>query len=304
MTGSINGLIKPMVGIVGLDLCDIQNLKQQHWEWVTTPRAERPVGLLFGVLDDAPIIFLPRHNRSHTLAPNDINQRANIDALKRTGVTEIISFTTAGSLQEDLSPGQLIIVDQYIDHSSTHANSFFGPGCVAHVSMANPVCSRLGDRVERAARDLGLPITRGGTYLAIDGPQFSTLAESNLYRSWGCAVIGMTEMPEAKLAREAELCYATVALVTDYDCWHGDHKDVTSERVTNVLHKNIDKIRTLVEAVAPTLSVARGACASGCDRTLDRALVTIPDARDPALMAKLDVVTGRVLRKNARHDRQ
>ena len=215
--------------------------------------------------------------------------------MKRAGCTDILSLSAVGSLREDLPPGHFVIVDQFIDRSFARKKSFFESGCVAHVSMAHPVCPRLGDALEASARKLGLPVTRGGTYLVMEGPQFSTKAESELYRQWGCSVIGMTNMPEAKLAREAELCYATVAMVTDFDCWHPDHDHVTVEQVVKVLFSNADKARALVADVVPVLGRPRGPCPAGCDRALDHALITAPEKRDPALLAKLDVVAGRVL---------
>jgi 5'-methylthioadenosine phosphorylase len=238
---------------------------------------------------------LPRHGRGHRAPPSALNYRANIDALKRAGCTDVLSLSAVGSLNGALPPGHFVIVDQFIDRTFARPKSFFETGCVAHVSMAHPVCARLGDALEAAARDLALPATRGGTYLVMEGPQFSTKAESELYRSWSCDVIGMTNMPEAKLAREAELCYATVAMVTDFDCWHPEHDHVTVDAVVRVLLANADKARALVKAVVPGLGVPRGPCPQGCDRALDNAIVTAPDRRDPALLAKLDAVAGRVL---------
>ena len=240
-------------------------------------------------------MFLPRHGRGHPTPPSRLNYRANIDALKRSGVTEILSLSAVGSLKAELPPGHFVIVDQFIDRTFAREKSFFEAGCVAHVSMADPVCPRLGDALEAAANQVGLPVTRGGTYLVMEGPQFSTRAESNLYRSWGCSVIGMTNMPEAKLAREAELCYATVAMVTDYDCWHEDHDHVTVDQVVKVLLGNADKAKALVKAVIPALGAARGPCPAGCDRALDNAIITAPDRRDPALLRRLDAVAGRLL---------
>ena len=210
-------------------------------------------------------------------------------------MTDVLSLSAVGSLKEDLPPGHFVIVDQFIDRSFAREKSFFGEGIVAHVSMAHPVCPRLGDALEAAAAALALPVTRGGTYLVMEGPQFSTKAESELYRSWGCSVIGMTNMPEAKLAREAELCYATVAMVTDFDCWHPDHDHVTVEAVVRVLLSNADKARDLVRTVVPNVGRERGLCPCGCDRALDNAVITAPDRRDPTLVAKLDAVAGRVL---------
>jgi 5'-methylthioadenosine phosphorylase len=250
---------------------------------------------LFGRLDGVRCVFLPRHGRGHKLSPTHLNYRANIDALKRSGVTDVLSLSAVGSLKAELSPGHFVIVDQFIDRSFAREKSFFGEGIVAHVSMAHPVCGRLGDALERAARSNDIPVTRGGTYLVMEGPQFSTKAESELYRSWGCSVIGMTNMPEAKLAREAELCYATVAMVTDFDCWHPDHDHVTVEAVVKVLLENADRARGLVSTVVPEIGATRPLCPCGCDRALDNAIITASHMRDPALAARLDAVAGRVL---------
>jgi 5'-methylthioadenosine phosphorylase len=288
--------IEPVIGIIGgSGLYDIAGLKHTAWKRIDTPWGAPSDDLLHGELDGVRCVFLPRHGRGHRLSPTHLNYRANIDAMKRAGVTEIISMSAVGSLREDLPPGHFVIVDQFIDRSFAREKSFFGDGCVAHVSMAHPVCPRLGDALEGAARGLELPVTRGGTYLVMEGPQFSTKAESELYRAWGCSVIGMTNMPEAKLAREAELCYATVAMVTDYDCWHPDHDDVTVDAVVRVLLQNADKARDLVRAVVPALGAPRDPCPAGCDRALDYAIITASEKRDPALMAKLDAVAGRVL---------
>lgn len=288
---------QPVIGIIGgSGLYDIGGLEDKEWRRVETPWGPPSDELLFGTLGGVRCVFLPRHGRGHPLPPSALNYRANIDALKRSGVTDVLSLSAVGSLREELPPGHFVVVDQFIDRSFAREKSFFGPGCVAHVSVAHPVCPRLGDAVEGAARGLGLPVTRGGTYLVMEGPQFSTKAESELYRGWGCSVIGMTNMPEAKLAREAELCYATVAMVTDYDCWHPDHDAVTVDAVVRVLLENAGKARELVRAVLPALGAPRGPCPAGCDRALDHALITAPDKRDPALLAKLDAVAGRVLR--------
>ena len=289
-------IIEPVIGIIGgSGLYDIEGLEEKTWRHVPTPWGDPSDELLFGRLAGVRCVFLPRHGRGHRISPSELNYRANIDALKRAGCTDVISLSAVGSLKEGLPPGHFVIVDQFIDRSFARVKSFFGTGCVAHVSVAHPVCPRLGDALEGAMRGLGLPATRGGTYLVMEGPQFSTLAESNLYRSWGCSVIGMTNMPEAKLAREAELCYATVAMVTDYDCWHPGHDHVTVETVVKVLLANADKARALVQAVVPVIGASRGLCPAGCDRALDFALITAPDRRDPALLAKLDAVAGRVL---------
>jgi 5'-methylthioadenosine phosphorylase len=288
--------ITPVIGIIGgSGLYNIEGLTETRWEKVETPWGAPSDELLIGQLNGIKTVFLPRHGRGHKISPSGLNYRANIDALKRVGVTDIISLSAVGSLKEELPPGHFVIVDQFIDRSFAREKSFFGAGCVAHVSMAHPTCPRLGDALEVSARELGLPVTRGGTYLVMEGPQFSTLAESNLYRSWGCDVIGMTNMPEAKLAREAEICYASVAMVTDYDCWHEDHDAVTVDAVIKVLLGNADKARNLVKAVVPKIGGTRGPCPAGCDRALEYALITAPEARDPAMLAKLQAVAGRVL---------
>ncbi len=288
--------VDPVIGIIGgSGLYDIAGLEGQEWRRVETPWGAPSDALLFGRLDGVRCVFLPRHGRGHALSPTSLNYRANIDALKRSGVTDALSLSAVGSLREELPPGHFVIVDQFIDRSFAREKSFFGTGCVAHVSVADPVCPRLGDALHAAATGLGLPVTRGGTYLVMEGPQFSTRAESNLYRSWGCSVIGMTNMPEAKLAREAEINYATVAMVTDYDCWREGHDAVTVDQVIRVLLQNADKARALVRAVLPLIGAQRGPCPGGCDRALDHALITAPDRRDPALLAKLDAVAGRVL---------
>ena len=288
--------ITPIIGIIGgSGLYHIEGLANTHWQRVETPWGQPSDEFLTGELDGAKVVFLPRHGRGHKISPTYLNYRANIAALKTLGVTDMLSLAAVGSLKEELPPGHFVIVDQFIDRSFAREKSFFTQGCVAHVSMANPVCPRLGDALHESAIDLGLPVTRGGTYLVMEGPQFSTLAESNLYRSWGCSVIGMTNMPEAKLAREAEICYATVAMVTDYDCWHEDHDAVTVDQVVKVLFGNADKARNLVKAVLPKISPPRGPCPAGCDRALEYALITAPDARDPAEIEKLKVIAGRIL---------
>ena len=282
-----------VVGIIGgSGLYDIEGLTGRHWRRIETPWGEPSDEVLCGTLEGVDCVFLPRHGRGHRLSPTHLNYRANIDALKRAGVTHVISLSAVGSLQAHLPPGRFVIVDQFIDRSFAREKSFFGDGCVAHVSMAHPVCPLIGDVLEQAARELDLPVTRGGTYLVMEGPQFSTKAESELYRSWGCSVIGMTNMPEAKLAREAELHYATVAMVTDYDCWHETHAHVTVDAVVAVMHANADNARALVRRAVPLLGRA-AVCPEGCEHALDHALITAPDARDPALMAKLDAVLAR-----------
>jgi 5'-methylthioadenosine phosphorylase len=227
--------------------------------------------------------------------PSELNYRANIDALKRAGCTEIISVSAVGSLKEELAPGTFVIVDQFIDRTFARKKSFFETGLAAHVSMADPVCPRLGDALEAAARSIELDVVRGGTYLVMEGPQFSTRAESELYRSWGCSVIGMTNMPEAKLAREAEMCYATVAMVTDYDCWHPHHDNVTVDSVIAVLLENAEHARAMIRTAAPRLHDRAAPCPAGCHTALDNAIITAPGARDPEIAAKLDAIAGRVL---------
>ncbi|WP_026440025.1 S-methyl-5'-thioadenosine phosphorylase [Acidocella facilis] len=286
-----------VIGIIGgSGLYNIDGLTDTSWVKVETPWGDPSDELLVGSFHGQKVVFLPRHGRGHKTTPTALNYRANIHALKSLGVTDILSLSAVGSLKEELPPGHFVIVDQFIDRSFAREKSFFGPGCVAHVSMAHPVCGRLGDALEASLKALDLPHTRGGTYLVMEGPQFSTLAESNLYRSWGCAVIGMTNMPEAKLAREAEIDYATVAMVTDYDCWHEDHDAVTVDQVVKVLLGNADKARALVKDVLPRLAVPRTACAHGCDTALTYALITAPEARDPEALKRLEVVAGRVLK--------
>ncbi len=293
----MNAQVEPIIGIIGgSGLYDIEGLEEKQWRQVPTPWGLPSDALLFGRLAGVRCVFLPRHGRGHPKSPTHVNYRANIDALKRSGVTDILSLSAVGSLREDFLPGHFVIIDQFIDRSFAREKSFFGDGIVAHVSMAHPVCPRLGDALEDAARTLGLPVSRGGTYLVMEGPQFSTKAESELYRAWGCSVIGMTNMPEAKLAREAEIDYATVAMVTDFDCWHPDHDHVTVEAVVKVLLRNADKARALVRAVVPAIGAPRGLCPAGCDRALDNAIITAPAMRDPLLAMKLDAVAGRAIR--------
>jgi len=281
-----------VIGIIGgSGLYDIEGLTERAWTRIESPWGEPSDAVLTGVLDGVRCVFLPRHGRGHRLSPSHLNYRANIDVLKRAGVTHILSLSAVGSLKESLPPGHFVIVDQFIDRSFAREKSFFGDGCVAHVSMAHPVCPLLGDVLEASARALGLNIHRGGTYLVMEGPQFSTKAESELYRSWGCSVIGMTNMPEAKLAREAEMHYATVAMVTDYDCWHEGHDAVTVDAVVRVMHDNAANARALVRHAVPRIA---GNCAIGCDHALDHALITAPEARSPTLMAKLDAITARL----------
>jgi len=282
-----------VVGVIGgSGLYDIEGLKNRIWRRVESPWGVPSDEILTGELEGVACVFLPRHGRGHRLSPTHLNYQANIDVLKRAGVTHVLSMSAVGSLKPELPPGHFVIVDQFIDRSFAREKSFFGDGCVAHVSMAHPVCPMLGDVLESSARALDVPVTRGGTYLVMEGPQFSTKAESDLYRSWGCSVIGMTNMPEAKLAREAELHYATVAMVTDYDCWHEDHAHVTVDAVVRVMNENAERARALIRHAVPRIE---GNCALQCDHALDNALITPPASRDAALMAKLDAIAARVI---------
>jgi 5'-methylthioadenosine phosphorylase len=290
------GLMQRKIGIIGgSGVYDIAGLENKRWEQVESPFGEPSDALLCGELNGIQLAFLPRHGRGHKIPPSEINFRANVDILKRSGVTDIISVSAVGSLREDLSPGTFVIVDQFIDRTFAREKSFFASGMVAHVSMAHPVCQRLGNHLEVAANEAGIKAVRGGTYLVMEGPQFSTLAESKLYRQWGCDVIGMTNMPEAKLAREAELCYATVAMVTDYDCWHPDHDHVTVEQIIKVLTQNADSARSLVKQVAAKVWDDTHADECHCRSALQYALITAPEARDAAVKMKLQAIAGRVL---------
>jgi 5'-methylthioadenosine phosphorylase len=285
-----------MIG--GSGVYNIEGLANTRWVRVNSPFGAPSDDLLLGELDGQPLVFLPRHGRGHQLPPSAINYRANIDALKRAGATQIIAVSAVGSLQANLAPGTFVIVDQFIDRSFAREQSFFGTGLVAHVSMADPVCARLGDAIEAAARSARIRCVRGGTYLVMEGPQFSTRAESELYRAWGCDVIGMTNMPEARLAREAELCYAAVAMVTDYDCWHPDHDAVTVDMVVKTVQANAGNARALLKTTVPmTLQAHASPCPRGCQTALEYALITPPEARDPRIIDMLDAVAGRVLHR-------
>lgn len=290
MTATVLGIIG------GSGVYDIPELENARWVEVKSPWGEPSDALLFGRFSGVDLVFLPRHGRGHIHSPTSINYRANIDALKRAGATDIISVSACGSFRENLAPGTFVIVDQFIDRTHAREKSFFGPGFVAHVSMAHPVCPKLGDALEIACREENIPHARGGTYLSMEGPQFSTLAESNLYRTWGCSVIGMTAMPEAKLAREAEIPYGLVAMVTDYDCWHPEHDHVTVDQVVRVLNENAETARRLVRRVAPKLGPKRKLSPLGIENVLDTAVITAPEKRDPMLFKKLDAVAGRVLK--------
>lgn len=286
----------PVLGVIGgSGVYDIDGLENKRWVKVETPFGDPSDELLTGELNGQKLVFLPRHGRGHRIPPSELNFRANIYALKALGVTEILSVSAVGSLKEHLPPGNFVVIDQLIDRTFAREKTFFGTGLVAHVALGHPVCGRLGDLIEEALVELRIPHQRRGTYMVMEGPQFSTKAESELYRSWGCDVIGMTNMPEAKLAREAEMCYATVAMVTDFDCWHPDHDHVTVDAVIKVVVANADKARSLVKTLAPKLTVREGLCEQGCHTALDNALMTAPDKRDPDLVRKLDVILARVL---------
>jgi 5'-methylthioadenosine phosphorylase len=290
-------MTRTKIGIIGgSGLYEIEGLERAEWITVDSPWGTPSDALLSGTLAGVEMVFLPRHGRGHVHSPTTVPYRANIDALKRLGVTDVFSVSACGSFREEMAPGDFVIVDQFIDRTVAREKSFFGTGCTAHVALAHPTCARLSDAAEAAARSADITTHRGGTYLAMEGPQFSTLAESKLYREvWGCDVIGMTNMPEAKLAREAELCYASVAMVTDYDSWHPDHGEVDVSEVVKTLLGNADKARNMVTALPGLLGPERTPCPHGCDRALDNAIMTAPEKRDPALLAKLDAVASRVL---------
>lgn len=285
------------LGVIGgSGLYAVDGLENAEWRSVETPWGAPSDAFFCGVLDGLEVVFLPRHGRGHVHSPSDVPYRANIDALKRLGVTDVISVSACGSFREEMAPGDFVVVDQFIDRTVARDKSFFGSGCVAHVSVAHPVCGGLGATCATAARLAGVTVHEGGTYLAMEGPQFSTQAESFMYRDqWGCAVIGMTNMPEAKLAREAELCYASVAMVTDYDCWHPDHDAVEVSDIVRVLHGNADAARAMITELPALLGTSHPPCPQGCDVALEYALITAPEARDPETLKKLDAVAGRVL---------
>ncbi|MFT4717440.1 MAG: 5'-methylthioadenosine phosphorylase [Paracoccaceae bacterium] len=285
------------IGVIGgSGIYEIDGLKDASWRDVDTPWGAPSDQMLFGELDGVEMVFLPRHGRGHVHSPTSVPYRANIDAMKRTGVTDIISVSACGSFRDQMAPGDFVIVDQFIDRTFGRDKSFFGPSCVAHVSVAHPTCPRLGQACFEAARAEGINVHSGGTYLAMEGPQFSTLAESRMYREqWGADVIGMTNMPEAKLAREAEICYATVAMVTDYDSWHPDHGEVDVTKIIETLMGNSAKAKGMVARLPALLGANRAQCPHGCDRALEYAILTAPEARDPAVLAKLDAVAGRML---------
>ncbi len=289
-------MTKTVLGFIGgSGLYDVPGLENAEWRRVESPWGEPSDEILFAELGGMPIRFLPRHGRGHRISPTEINYRANIDCMKRAGVTDLFSLSACGSLKEEYPPGHFVIPDQFIDRTFAREKSFFGTGLVAHVSLADPISPGLADAANEAAKACDIPVSRGGTYIVMEGPQFSTRAESHLYRSWGCDIIGMTNMPEAKLAREAEICYASVAMVTDYDCWHEDHDEVDVSSVIAVMKGNTVKAQQLVKALAERFPKEHPACPIGSDKALEVALITRPDARDPELIAKLDAVAGRVL---------
>jgi 5'-methylthioadenosine phosphorylase len=290
MTNAVLGIIG------GSGIYDLPGLENVRDEAIESPWGEPSALVRRGVIAGLPIVFLPRHGKGHVLSPSDINYRANIDVLKRAGVTDLIALSACGSFREDLPPGSFVLVDQFVDRTYKRETSFFGKGCVAHVSMAHPVSPRLPVHLAAAAEAEGIAVARGGVYVCMEGPQFSTLAESLTYKASGYSVIGMTNMPEAKLAREAEICYASVAMVTDFDCWHPDHDAVTVQDIIRVLNANAEKARGLVARLARDFPREHEPCPIGSDRALDTALITAREARDPELLRKLDAVAGRVLR--------
>ena len=290
-------MTRTKIGIIGgSGIYDIDGLKDACWTGIKTPWGVPSDDILTGTLNGLEMAFLPRHGRGHVHSPTTVPYRANIDALKRLGVTDVISISACGSFREEMAPGDFVIVDQFVDRTFARDKSFFGTGCVAHVSVAHPTCPRLSAACATAAQKAGARVHKGGTYLAMEGPQFSTLAESRIYREqWGCDVIGMTNMPEAKLAREAELCYASVAMVTDYDSWHPDHGEVDVSQIIATLMGNAAKGRDMIHHLPALLGQDRSVCAHGCDQALDHAILTAPEMRDPDVMARLDAVAGRVL---------
>ena len=291
-------MTKSVLGIIGgSGIYDLPGLENVREEGIASPWGVPSGALRIGEIAGLPVVFLSRHEHGHRLSPSDINYRANIDVLKRAGVTDLVSLSACGSFKEELPPGTFVLIDQFVDRTHKRESSFFGKGCVAHVSMAHPVSPRLRIHLAEAAMAEGIAVVRDGTYVCIEGPQFSTLAESLTYKQLGYSVIGMTNMPEAKLAREAEICYATVAMVTDFDCWHPDHDAVTVADIIKVLTANTDKAKRLVARLARDFPREHEACPIGSDRALDSSLITAPEARDPELVKKLDAVAGRVLRR-------
>ncbi|UWQ18839.1 S-methyl-5'-thioadenosine phosphorylase [Jannaschia sp. M317] len=285
--------MNPVIGIIGgSGLYQVDGLEDAVWTAFDTPWGAPSDDLLIGTLGGTRMVFLPRHGRGHVQTPSTVNYRANVAAMKAAGVTHLVSVSATGSFREDMAPGHFVIVDQFIDRTFAREKTFFGPGLVAHVSVADPVCPRLSAACAEAARQGGATVHEGGTYLAMEGPQFSTKAESHLYRQWGCDVIGMTNMPEAKLAREAELHYASVAMVTDFDSWHPDHGNVQITDILETLHGNVGRAAAMVAALPGLVGAS---CGAGCATALDHAIMTAPDARDPDMITRLSTIAGRVL---------
>ena len=294
-------MTKSVLGIIGgSGIYDLPGLAKVRSRRIKSPWGEPSGPLRVGEIAGLPIVFLSRHDTGHRLSPSDINYRANIDAMKRAGVTDLISLSACGSFKEALPPGTFVLIDQFVDRTHKRESSFFGKGCVAHVSMAHPVSPRLRIHLAEAAMAEGIQVVRDGTYVCMEGPQFSSLAESLTYKQLGYSVIGMTNMPEAKLAREAEICYATVAMVTDFDCWHPDHDAVTVQDIIKVLTANAEKAKRLVGRLAKDFPREHEPCPIGSDRALDTAIITAPEARDKKLIKKLDAVAGRVLAQGRR----
>jgi 5'-methylthioadenosine phosphorylase len=293
-------MTKAVLGIIGgSGIYDLPGLEKVRSRKIRSPWGAPSAALRIGEIAGLPIVFLSRHDRGHRLSPSDINYRANIDVLKRVGVTDLVSLSACGSFREELPPGTFVLIDQFVDRTHRRESSFFGTGCVAHVSMAHPVSPRLRIHLAEAAMAEGIAVVRDGTYVCIEGPQFSSLAESLTYKNLGYSVIGMTNMPEAKLAREAEMSYATVAMVTDFDCWHPDHDAVTVQDIIKVLTANAERAARLVARLARDFPREHEPCPIGSDRALDNALITAPEARDPKLLKKLDAVAARVLKSAA-----
>jgi 5'-methylthioadenosine phosphorylase len=289
-------MTEAVLGVIGgSGLYELPGLEDLREERIESPWGEPSDALRFGRIGSTKVVFLARHGRGHRLSPSGINYRANIDVLKRAGVTDLVSVAACGSYKAELYPGKFVLVDQFVDRTHGRESSFFGNGCVAHLSMAHPVGPRLQERIAAAAAAEDIECSRGGTYVCMEGPQFSTLAESLTYKGLGYDVVGMTAMPEAKLAREAEITYATIAMVTDYDCWHPDHDAVEVADIVRVLMENADRVARLVGRLARDFPKERESCPAGSERALDNALITSPGARDPALLAKLDAVAGRLL---------
>ena len=285
-----------VLGVIGgSGIYEINGLQDAKWQTVDTPWGSPSDQILTGNINGVKMAFLPRHGRGHTLSPSTVPYRANIDALKRLGVSDLVSVSACGSFREEMAPGDFVIVDQFIDRTFARKKSFFSSGLVAHVSMANPVCNRLGNHIQSTAKSIGIEVVRGGIYIAMEGPQFSSIAESELYRSWGCDVVGMTNMPEAKLAREAEICYVSVAMVTDYDCWHTEHDNVSVDAMIKVLNDNADNARSLVKSTSSAIFSDHSSSECDCKFSLENAIITSPEVRDKELVKKLDAVAGRLL---------